>query len=186
MTTEELEAKLEGQTETTTLEFKGDMAWNVQSLAKDILAMSNVQDGGYIIFGIEDGTFTRQGVTATNKATFNFDEMKDQMASFADPFVDFRLEFPQDKDGKNYVVIRVLPFREVPVICRKNGSDVKAGAVYYRNTNGRPQSAAVSSSNDMRDIIEVATVKMMQRKTALGFAVQPGDKQILDNELQGL
>jgi predicted HTH transcriptional regulator len=186
MTQEELEAKLEAQTETTTLEFKADMKWDVQSLSKDILAMSNVQDGGYIIFGVEDGTFYRKGVSTVNKATFHIDTMKDQMASFADPFVDFTVDFPKDKDGKEYVVIRVLPFRDIPIVCRKNGTDVKAGAVYYRNTNGRPQSGAVSSSNDMRDIIEVATVRMMQRKSALGYIVQSGDKEKLDKELQGL
>ncbi len=186
MTTEELEAKLEAQTETTTLEFKGDMPWEVQSLAKDILAMSNVQDGGYIIFGVEDGTFNRHGVSGVNKITFDLDIMKDQMSSFADPFVDFTVDFPKDKDGKEYAVVRVLPFRDIPVVCRKNGIDVKAGVVYYRNTNGRPQSATVSNSTDMRDIIEVATVRMMQRKSALGYVIQSGDKEKLDGELQGL
>jgi len=186
MTTEELEEKLEGQTENQSLEFKADMAWNVKSLIKDILAMSNVQDGGYIIFGIADKFFIRQGISSINKTTFNYDIMKDQMAPYADPFVDFRLDFPKDKDGKDYIVIRVFPFQQIPIICRKDGDDVRAGVVYYRNTNGRPQSAAVSNSNDMRDIIETATLKMMQRKRKIGFTVDLDDKSKLDKELMDL
>ena len=80
MNTEELENLLEAQSESTTLEFKTDMAWNVQSLAKDILAMSNMQDGGDIVIGVNDETNTRQGVSADNMETFNFDTMKDQMS----------------------------------------------------------------------------------------------------------
>ena len=186
MNTEELENLLEGQSENTILEFKTDMAWNVQSLAKDILAMSNMPDGGDIVIGIDDETNTRRGVSAANIGTFNYDIMKDQMSSFADPFVEFSVYSPKDSHEKDYIVIRVKPFREVPVICRRNGTDVRGGVVYYRNTNGRPQSSPVSNSNDMRDIIELAAVRMMRRKDKIGFTVLDSDKELLDNELQEL
>ncbi|MFA5087094.1 MAG: ATP-binding protein [Candidatus Paceibacterota bacterium] len=186
MTTEELEAKLEGQTESQNLEFKGDVAWDVKSIIKDVLAMSNLQDGGYIILGINDKSLERIGISSANMETYNYDIMKDQIAPYADPFVDFRLYFPKDKDGKDYVVIRIFPFRQIPTICRKDGADVRAGVIYYRNNNGRPQSAAVSNSNDMRDIIEVATLKMMQKKKEIGFTAEVDDKSKLDKELMGL
>lgn len=186
MNTEELENLLEAQSESTTLEFKTDMAWNVQSLAKDILAMSNMQDGGDIVIGVNDETNTRQGVSADNMETFNFDTMKDQMSSFSDPFVEFNIYKLKDRQDKDYVVIRVKPFREMPVICRRNGVDVRGGVIYYRNTNGRPQSSQVSNSNDMRDIIELATVRMMRRKNKIGFTVLDSDRELLNNELQEL
>ena len=172
MTTEELEAKIEGGAETQTLDIKVACDWSAESMAKDILAMSNVQDGGYIIIGIEDSTFVRQGITATQKATYNLDTMRDQIAPFADPHVVFTLDFPHDSNGLEYAVIRVLPFDEIPVICIKSSRDTTRGVVYYRNTNGRVQSAPVSNSYDMRDIITNATVKMMQRMTEKGFTVQ--------------
>jgi len=172
MTTEELESKLEGGAETQTLDIKAACDWNADSIAKDILAMSNVQDGGYLVVGVEDGTFARQGITPAQKATYDLDIMRDQMASFADPHVTFTVEFPHSFDGKEYAVIRVLPFDEVPVICIKDSRDTKRGVIYYRNTNARVQSAAVSNAYDMRDIITNATVKMMQRMVEKGFTVQ--------------
>ena len=172
MTTEELEAKLEGGAETQTLDIKAAGNWNVHAMAKDILAMSNVQDGGYIIIGVEDGTFARQGITPEQKATYNVDIMRDQMASYAEPRVIFNVYFPQDTTGIEYAVIRVFPFDEVPVICARDNADVHAGVIYYRNTNARVQSAAVSNAYDMRDIITNAAAKMMQRLVEKGFTVQ--------------
>lgn len=66
MTTEELEAKLEGGTETQTIEFKDVCNWDDKIFAKDILAMSNIQDGDLIIVGmkeLDEGTFEREGIT---------------------------------------------------------------------------------------------------------------------------
>jgi hypothetical protein len=42
---------LEAQAESQTLEFKAACNWDISRMAKDILALSNVQDGGVIIIG---------------------------------------------------------------------------------------------------------------------------------------
>jgi predicted HTH transcriptional regulator len=177
MNTQELEIHIQGQTELPTLDFKAACIWEVLKYAKDILAFSNVQDGGLIIVGIEDGTFSRQGITPTQRDSYKIDVMRDQMTSFADPHVNFSVDFPSDNDGRQYACIRIEPFDEIPVICRKDSADTRAGVIYYRNRNRRIESAAVSNSYDMREIIEVATVRMMLKKQRVGFPVDKATRQ---------
>lgn len=186
MTTQELEEKLEGATETQTVEFKDACNWNVGTFAKDILALSNVQDGGYLIIGVEDESFIRKGISDTQKETYKIDIMKDQMTSYADPHVNFIVQFPKDREQKEYAVIHVFQFEEVPVICRKDSVDTKSGTLYYRNKNRRAESAPVSNSYDMGDIIQLATIRKMKRKVALGFTVTASVEKKLDDELNGL
>ncbi|WP_342711073.1 ATP-binding protein [Bradyrhizobium sp. B124] len=199
MNTEELEIHIQGAAESPTLDFKAATPWDVARFAKDILAFSNVQDGGIIIVGIEDATFVRQGITEPQRNSYKIDIMRDQMTSFADPHVNFSVDFPTDQDGKQYVCIRVEPFEEIPVICRKDSADTRAGVIYYRNRNRRVESASVSNSYDMREIVEVATVRMMQKKERAGFSAHSEITQTqseaealaqararLDQELEGL
>ena len=188
MTLEDLKSKLEGGIETQTFEVKGPCDWNAQSLAKDILAMSNVQDGGTIVIGIEDVTFNCLGVTSVQRDTYNIDIMKSQITHYADPHVNFKVQVITDIDGKEYVAITVFPFEDVPVICKKDSVDTHAGVIYHRNRNGVAQSASVSNSYDMRDIITTATVKMMQKMTKAGFTVNGvvTVEDTLNSELEGL
>jgi predicted HTH transcriptional regulator len=189
MTTDELESKLEGGTETQTIEFKGACYWDVNTFAKDILAMANVQDGGYIIVGVkelDDNTFQREGITEDQMNSYKIDIMKDQISNYADPYVDFTVEFLKDREGRTYAVIRVFPFEEIPVICKKESHDTKKGVIYYRNRSGRAGSAPVSNSYDMREIIRRAAIKMMQREIEVGFSVEPSIKKKFDEELEGL
>ncbi len=186
MITEELERVLEGASETRNLDFKGACSWDVKQFAKDMLAFSNVRGGGDIIIGVEDKTFKRQGLSIEQLKSFDFDIMKDQIAPFADPHVHFATFSVSDKAGLQFTVIRVFEFEEIPVICSKDSNDTKQSVIYYRSQEKRPASAAVSNAYDMRDIIELATVKMMQRKKALGFSVEDSTKKKLDAELGGL
>lgn len=174
MTLEELESLIEAGTETQIIDFKGDCAWNASSFAKDILAMTNVQDGGKIIIGVKEegnGTYTKEGVSTSNASTYKRDNMLDQLAKYADPHVSFSVEFINDDAELLFIVIDIDPFQEVPVICRSDASDLQAGMLYYRNRDKKPESARVSNSYDMRDIIERAAIKQLQRAKRLGYEV---------------
>lgn len=186
MTTQELEEILEGQRENPSVEFKTACNWDVSLFAKDMLAIANVRDGGHIIVGVEDGTFTRHGVTDAQLATYSEETIMDQVANYADPFITFSISFPEDRDGKKYVVIRIHQFDELPVICRKDGRDVKRGTIYYRTRNGRPQSSPITNSYDLRDILLLATSRTMQKLHDVGFDVSPSNRQQLESELEGL
>lgn len=183
MKTEELETILELGTETQTRDFKESCPWNLESFTKDILAMTNVQEGGVIIIGVieeTDGSYSRKGILSKDKNTYNSDVIMDQIAEYADPHVYVNISFPKDKKGKEYCAINIEPFKEIPVICRKNGIGLKAGGVYYRNRDGRVQSALVSNSYDMRDILERAAIKLSQRAKDIGYILPTSkDNKIL-------
>lgn len=168
---EEFEALLDGAEETDRIEFKGAMNWDKNGLVKDILALANIQDGGKMIIGVEDTTFARQGLSQAQLDTYVPDTMRDQIAPYADPQVIFKVSKPADSAGRIYVVIEVSPFEEFPVICKRDGADVQAGAIYYRSRAQKPQSARVSNTSDMRDIIERSVVRRMQRLHQMGLTV---------------
>jgi predicted HTH transcriptional regulator len=186
MTTEEIEALLDGAEETDRLEFKGAMSWNKNQLVKDILAMANVQDGGRIVFGVTDETFQRVGLSEDQASTFKIDDMRDQIAPYADPRVVFKVQSAEDRGGLRYVVIDVAPFEDQPVICKRDGTDVHAGVIYFRSQAQKPQSARVANAADMREIVDRAVVGAMRRQLKLGFTVQPEQQYDYAAELGGL
>lgn len=170
----ELERLLEGAVETPQLDFKESCPWEVRSFAKDILAMSNIADGGRLVIGVEEkpkGIFARVGITTADKKTYQVDIMKDQLAKYADPFVELSVSFPKDSKGLEFCVIRVDPFKEVPVICKipDQAHGLFAGGIYYRNRNKKVESALVSNFYDMRDIVERAMLKMRYRARQIGY-----------------
>lgn len=174
MTTQELEQLIEVQTETQNLDFKADMPWSPQDMAKDFIAMANVRDGGTIVIGVNevDESFLGTGVSAVNVKTYSTDIMRDKLGRYMDPLPDFRVFTPLDLQGRKYVVIKISPFKDVPVISKTDiQGKLKGQTIYYRNTNKRVESAPVANSNDLRDIIEAAAVKMMQIRRAAGFTL---------------
>lgn len=185
MNTDEFDTLLEGAEESDVLEFKTAMDWH-QSLIRDILAMANVQDGGRIIVGIADRTYQRIGLTVAQVATYDLETMQDRVAAFADPRVEFRMEIAADSNGLLFVVIDVRPFETTPVVCRRDGDGLNEGDIYYRSRTGRPASARVKRSADMRDIIEVAITRSRQRLSGIGFVPQQDAGPGYDEELGGL
>lgn len=188
MDLKEFESLVEGSQESQSLDYKAGCAWNAVSLAKDILAFSNIQDGGYIVFGFDDGSFDRIGVSNEDAETFQLETMQDQMAEFADPYVKFDVHNNIfDENNKRFIVIRVYEFDEVPIVCRKDSSDTHKGKMYYRSQHRRVESSAVSNSYDMRDILDRATFKLMAKRQSQGFAPQSSDvSEIYNDELGGL
>lgn len=189
MNTAELEKLIEGQREHPGLDFKASCNWDVKSLTRDILAMSNLPDGGNIIIGVSEieNSFVKTGVDDAVKKTYILDEMKDQVGKYADPMVDFEVFFPQDTEGLFYVVIKVYSFREIPTICKKDyDKELKSGTIYYRNTNRRTESAAISNVNDLRDIIELAAVRLMQRRRSFGFIVPERSDELFKAEIESI
>ena len=183
MTTDEFEALLEGAEETDTLEFKGAMTWAAPDLAKDILALTNTVDGGRIVIGIEDQTLARQGLNEEQVQSYNADIMRDQMRGYADPSVTFSVEMVTDRQGLSFVVITVATFPDIPVLCARDGNGLIRGAIYYRSRSGRPASAQVSNSTDMRLIIETGVARRLRNLRRVGIIPEPPVDDRYDAEL---
>jgi len=189
MTTQELEQLIEGQTESPNLDFKADIPWDDKAFAKDFLAMSNILDGGTIVVGVQevDEKFVPVGVSGANRNSYKKDVMRDQLARFCDPSPEFQVDYPTDSAGRHFVVIRIAPFRDLPLISRISITGViVAHTLYYRNTDKRVQSAPVSNSNDLRDIIERAARNLHRRLSDLGYRLDRGMEQVFEANLAAL
>ncbi|MPZ23879.1 MAG: hypothetical protein GEU28_10095 [Dehalococcoidia bacterium] len=196
---DELTALVHYGRELRTLEFKRSFSWTNRAvqltLAKTALAMSNIEDGGTIVVGVEErdgGLFEPVGMGAEDYESFSSDDVLDFINRFADPPVEIVLSKGLI-GARMFVVIQVLAFREIPTICRRDDgprAELREGAIYTR-PYGTPRTAEVRGQTDMREIMDRAVDKGVRR--LLG-RVQPlidarrGDtlKGALDTELEGL
>lgn len=170
LTEDDIRRLLLQKTETKNLDYKGDCNWATASndekceLVKDILAMSNTQDGGQIVFGVADRTFDFVGMDAQSFASFDPTRVNDFVRRFSDPpFACTVYRFTID--GRRTVVIEVPEFSEVPIICKADANSansprntiLRKGGLYVRTD--KPSSELVSSAEEMRDIVGRASRK---------------------------
>ena len=84
MKSEEFEHLVEGATESQRLDFKGPCNWDVTKFAKDILALSNLRDGGEIIIGINqsENAIIREGITGLTFQKQSVDSLEEVIRQF--------------------------------------------------------------------------------------------------------
>ena len=121
-----------------------------------------------MIIGVEDkaGALTPVGLSETDLATWNYDHISDGLRDFVDPSVSFELDAKQF-EGKQYIVLTVQEFADVPILCIKQAGSsgrvvLKKGACYVRSRS-KPETAEVSTQEDMRDLLDLAAEKRLQR-----------------------
>jgi hypothetical protein len=83
------------------------------------------------------------------------------------------------------LVLEFHEFDEVPFVCKMDGPEVAAGAVYIRPAAGRPRTERIQSAEDMRDLLSVAAERQARRiveqARRLGL-LEGGVPQIVDLE----
>lgn len=129
-----------------------------------ILGMANRRDGGSVIIGVteQDGRPVPEGISAADLDTWHYDAVADQIARYADPGVRFELEV-KEYNGNSYVVIEVAEFDDIPVLCKRAYNGVlRSGACYVR-TRRKPETTEIPTQADMRDLLDLATVKWIRR-----------------------
>lgn len=152
------------------MEFKGpgSRTGNRQLTAKVVracLSMANNRDGGIVVIGVEEGDageLLPVGLTEDELATWQHDHLADTLAEYADPSISFDSQVT-DHQGNSYMVIEVHEFPDIPVLCKKEYQGVlRRGACYVR-TRRKPETAEISTQQDMRDLLDLATEKGVRK-----------------------
>lgn len=179
------------------LEFKESVSWQDNrvkaKITKSILAMANLRDGGWIVSGKQehpDRTFELIGMSLSDFDSFDSDIMKTFVKEYADPYVDFSVK-KIEQEGKRFVLIQVKEFDVIPIICKKDWGDILHRGQIYTRSRGKPESVAVPSQSEMREIMDMAIEKgirrFYQRSSRAGVALPvPKDKELFDKQIEEL
>lgn len=155
------------------LEYKGAMIWTGNDttkvkVAKAMMAMSNLRNGGVIVVGMQEptrGVWIPEAMTPTQVSSFTQDDVAQWVNDYATPAVQFSIG-PFTLNGNQFVIIQVQEFDSSPVICRKQkivgGETLEAGTIYYRS-NRKIESAPISTDEDTRELIGLAVDKGISR-----------------------
>lgn len=185
---DELVRFLKAAGESTNIDAKGPMEWDGSEasagLTKDFLALANSRDGGVIVVGkkeLQPGKFEMTGLSDAQAASFDTTKVATWVNNYCSPPVNL-VCYRQEFESQQFIVIAVSEFHDVPVICTKpfdvqsTGKPPKTvlrkGAIYVRTANA--ESAPISSVEEMRQLIGLATVKRSDQLLAMFQAMTKG------------
>lgn len=151
------------------LEYKRSMCWDnndtKMKVTKTSMAMANIPDGGVMVFGVDEissGHFEPVGMNPDDANSFNQDDVSDFINGYADPFVELKVE-KIEYDGRQFVIIQIQEFAELPIICKKDGQEnLRRGGVYTRPRR-KFESVLVPSQTEIREILEMAIDKRIRK-----------------------
>jgi hypothetical protein len=158
-----LELILHGREERN-LEYKSGENWRdiKFKIIKTILAMSNIRDGGTIVIGVSQSrdAFIPSGFSLTDLDSYSQDTIAANANEFSDPYTEV-IVMKVPHEGKNFVVIQVEEFSELPVICKKDGDGLRKGAIYTRPRRMH-ETAEIPSQTEARELLDIATEKSIR------------------------
>ena len=100
--------------------------------------------------------------------TWNYDDVASKLAGYAEPSISFDLEV-KERDGRNYVVLEIQQFEQVPILCKKDYPEVlRRGACYVRSRR-KPETTEIPTQEDMRDLIDLAIEKGLRKYVTLAY-----------------
>jgi predicted HTH transcriptional regulator len=169
----EIHELLRSRKESRTLEFKASMSLDARAtqvkVIRAALAMANLRDGGYLVFGgdeiVGEPLVNLVGMSPEDYASFTQDTVSQLVNSHATPHIDLSVEHVT-LDDKQFVVIVVRPFVDLPVIAARDfieGTErVRIGRLYCRSRR-TPETTLVESIDDLREILDLAVDKGVER-----------------------
>ena len=181
------------------VDFKKASSWDdlKQGIPKDVLAISNLRDGGVMIIGVEENNnvWDCTGMTDEQINTYNPDDMIDYVNKYASPSINFDIITHEDDKKLKYLVIQIHEFEEKPIVCKRNcASELRRGAFYIRPL-GKAESREVQTAEEMHDLLDLAVEKrlrgLMYQIQRVGIDLKTEhleriDADRFDKELEGL
>jgi hypothetical protein len=146
------------------VEFKRDgiFATYQYDIAKTLMAMANLRDGGMMIFGVSqdgDRRFVFDGITQDSADTFVQEIVADHVNNYASPSVEVCV-VPVTHESKLVVAAVVAPFSHTPVVCRR---DTPAGATpplrnggLYVRMSDPVRTSRIMHAHMMQDLLQLA------------------------------
>jgi predicted HTH transcriptional regulator len=134
---------------------------------------------------------TPVGLSDTDLATWRYDDVAAALASYADPTISFDL-YTREYQGKQFVVIEVQEFDELPILCKSAyqgpspGRQVilREGACYVRSRR-KPETSEIPTQTEMREVLDLAIEKgvrrFLNRARAVGLLL-PDDSAARDHD----
>jgi hypothetical protein len=166
VTEEELEQLLSLGHEFRHLEVKGPCGLGdkalVAKVARAVMAMGNLRDGGLVCIGIDDGQIAHMlpGLTADQLADWtDFDKVSAALGKYSDPPVSFEIRPFKLSSGADIVVLEVTEFERDVHVCKKSFQGVLKDGETYVRPRGQPRSVPPPTSADMRELHDLAVDK---------------------------
>lgn len=160
---------LERQTESRSLDYKAPTSFGPDKkdkgeVLKDIIALSNTRDGGYLLIGVEQsgGKFIAKGVSSDQAASFDPTKIG-EFAKNHFSLLPVVASHVVTIDGVDLLLLNIEEFDSEPIVCTKDLHDEKgkpilrAGSIYIRTVDAR--SVAIESGESMRALLDLAVQK---------------------------
>lgn len=154
--------------------FEGDMRAH---LAHSIGCLANTPDGGTIIIGVENGTWSVQGLTQKQLETFDTTKIANYLKARFAPMPRFTVERIAHPDG-TVLLLQVPEFDDVPIVTIKQIAQ-SDGKVYARESDLLIRSESrecrrISSPEEMRDLLSRALARRQETLLAQIRAIMTG------------
>lgn len=150
-------------------EFKSANRWIDEfkfKVVRAILCMANKKNGGSIIIGVDEdneGVFSINGLDEDTAKKYKHDEiMQFVNDKYADPSIDLVVQKLFDEStGTTLINIHVSEFETIPISCKKDYPEILQKGKIYSKSFSKEECTANLSSEELREIIDLATKKIV-------------------------
>lgn len=163
------------------VEYKGpgqrDQRPFLARVARAVIGMANLRDGGRVVLGVEDdgGRPRPVGLDPNQLASWSrYEDVVASLGEYAQPSVSFDLEV-QRFQGLQLIVLRVHEFADIPVLAAREAHDerqqliLRRGACYVRSRH-RVETAEIPTQDEMRELLDLAIEKGVRRFVEVAHA----------------